>query len=215
LGLLLIFAASNFIISFVVILLPPLVLSFASPKALGTVLSVASVGLLTGGIFISIWGGPKRRINSILGLMFLQGMVLFLGGFKANLPLITVASFIFLFTAPIVNAASQAIWQTKVPYDVQGRVFAMRRMIAWSTIPFAYILSGPLADKVFEPMLAVNGSQANLIGRIIGTGPGRGIGLLFIILGALTLLIPIIGYLSLSLRRVEDDIPDVVPDCGC
>ncbi|MFO8150791.1 MAG: hypothetical protein R6T93_10875, partial [Trueperaceae bacterium] len=74
-----------------------------------------------------------------------------------------------------MNGCSQAIWQNKTAPDVQGRVFAVRRMIAWSSMPLAYLVAGPLADHVFGPLLDEGGALVGSVGRIIGTGEGRGI----------------------------------------
>jgi hypothetical protein len=121
-----------------------------------------------------------------------------------------VAGFLVLFTMPITNACSQAIWQRKVAPDVQGRVFAVRRMIAWSTMPLAYLAAGPLADRVFGPLMVEGGALADSVGRVIGVGPGRGIGLLFVVMGALYSLASIGGALYPRLRRVELELPDAV-----
>jgi len=119
---------------------------------------------------------------------------------------------IALFAAPVINASSQAIWQSKVPPEIQGRVFAVRRLIAQFTAPVAYLAAGPLADRVFEPLLAPGGSLAGSVGRVLGVGEGRGIGLLFVVLGTLLALISVWGYLQPRVRRVEDELPDALPD---
>lgn len=209
LGLLLFFAAINLTLSMVIVLITPLVLSFTSEKELGVVLSVAGIGMLLGGLVMSVWGGPRRRINGILGFTLLSGLILFLGGLQPNTLLVAGAAFLFLFSSPIITGSAQAIWQSKVEPDIQGRVFAIRRVIGLSTAPIAYLLAGPLADKVFEPLLAAEGALANSVGQVIGTGPGRGIGLLFIILGILTVLTTIAGYSYPRLRAVENELPDI------
>ena len=91
-------------------------------------------------------------------------------------------------------------------------MFAVRRMIAWSSLPLAYLISGPLADRVFEPLLAEGGLLASSFGQVIGVGTGRGIGLLFMVLGAVTLLATVVSYLYPPLRKVEAELPDAIPD---
>src|SRR5439155_7934140 len=127
-----------------------------------------------------------------------------------NFPLVAAAAFVFLFTVPITNGSSQAIWQTKVPSDTQGRVFAVRRMIAMSTLPLSFLLAGPLADRVFEPLLAVSGPLAGSIGQIIGVGPGRGIGLMFILMGSFIVLVTVSGSSFARLRLLEKELPDAI-----
>lgn len=211
-ALLLFFAAANFIGGFQNVLFTPLVLSFTSPIVLGTAISVGGIGMLFGGIVMSAWGGPKRRINGIIVFSLISGTAMAFTGVRASAPLIAATFFVILFTMPIMNGCSQAIWQTKTAPDVQGRVFSVRRMIAWSVMPLSYLMAGPLADRVFEPLMAINGSLADSVGKLIGAGPGRGIGLIFIVTGILTIIITVASYLYPRVRYLEDELPDMVYD---
>jgi hypothetical protein len=191
----------------------PLVLTFASAAALGTVLTVSGSGMLLGSFVMSIWGGPRRRVKGVLGFMFASGVCVMLAGLRPSVSLLALAGFCYFFSFPILNGCSQAIWQSKVAPCVQGRVFAIRRMIAWSTLPVAYLLAGPLADHIFEPLLAADGSRlAASAGRVIGVGPGRGIGLMFVLMGLMTMLLAVCGYLYPRLRLVENELPDAIED---
>lgn len=207
-ALLLFFAITNFFGGFILVLTTPMVLSFTSPSVLGTVLSVGGSGMLVGSMLMSAWGGPKRRINGVLGFQALTGLCFILAGLRPSAVLVAVAAFFFFFSLPFINGSSQAIWQSKIAPGVQGRVFAVRRMIAWSSVPLSYLIAGPLAEYVFEPLMTVGGPLAATVGRVTGAGPGRGIGLLFIIMGILTLLIDLAGYSYPRLRYLEDEIAD-------
>lgn len=210
LALLLLFASTHVGLGMVQILLTPMVLSFASAAVLGGVLTVAGVGMLAGSLVMSAWGGPRRRVAGILGLLALQGTTLLFGGLRPSAPLIAGVAFVFLFAIPILNGCSQALWQTKVAPDLQGRVFAVRRTVAWSTLPLTYLVAGPLADRVFEPLMAVGGPLAGSVGRLIGVGKGRGIGLLVIVLGVLVLLVVAAAWRNPRLRHLESELPDAL-----
>jgi hypothetical protein len=197
--------------SMAVVLISPLVLSFTTAAVLGVVLTVAACGMLAGSVLLSIGGGPKRRLLGILGCSVLQAIFMIVGGLRPSAVLVAIAAFGFLFANALVTGLSQIIWQTKVASDVQGRVFAVRRMIAWSSIPLAYLVAGPLADNVVRPLMDTNGLLAGSVGRVIGAGPGRGIALLLIILGFITLLITLASYLKPRLRMLEDELPDALP----
>jgi hypothetical protein len=158
---------------------------------------------------MSVWGGSKKKIHGLLGSIFLAGIALSFSGVRTNPWIIGVSSFFFLFFVPIANSSSQAIWQVKVAADVQGRVFATRRMLASIASPLAYILAGPLADGVFEPLLVEGGALTGSIGKVIGVGPGRGIGLMFILIGILISLATVVGYSYPRLRNVETELPDI------
>lgn len=212
LALLMFFAGVNLSWSSLGVLFIPMVLSFASPAVLGTLQSAGGVGMLIGGLFLSAWGGPKRRVYGVLGFGLLGGAATIFLGVQPNALIIAAAHFASFFALPILNGCSQAIWQVKTAPDVQGRVFSVRRAIAWSTSPISYLLVGPLADNVFEPALAVNGSLAGGVGTIIGVGPGRGIGLMFIIMGILIMVVAGICFLYPRLRYVEDELPDMVEE---
>ena len=69
-------------------------------------------------------------------------------------------------------------------------------------------MAGPLADGVFEPLLQEGGALADTVGAVIGVGPGRGIALLFIILGGLSIVFTLIAFMYPRLRNLEDEIPD-------
>ena len=210
LSLLIFFAITNFLTGMVLVLGSPLILSFASVRVLGTILSIAGCGMLLGSLAMSTWGGPKRRVRSVLGFALLTGLCAIVSGSRPSAKLIAVSTFIYSCSLPIVLGSSQAIWQSKVAPEVQGRVFAVRRMIAWSTLPLAYLAAGPLADRVFTPLLVDGGPLSQTVGRVIGVGPGRGIGLLFIILGSLVMLTAVAGYAYPRLREMEDELPDAV-----
>ncbi|OYD87123.1 MFS transporter [Nostoc sp. 'Peltigera membranacea cyanobiont' 213] len=210
LGLLMFFTTSNLLLGAVEVLITPLVLSFTSPAVLGTMTSVAGIGLLLGSLIITTYGGPQRLIHTVIGFQLLGGLCIMGVGLRASVALITLAAFLFFLGWPIINACAQVIFQKKVALDVQGRVFAIRQTIADASFPLAYIVAGPLADKVFEPLMVFNGPLAGNIGQIIGIGKGRGIGLMFIIIGTLSMLVAVAGYQYPRLRLVEDELPDVI-----
>jgi MFS family permease len=212
LGLLMVFAAINFLSSLWNPLLPPMVLEMSSPQALGYLGSVVGAGMLIGTLVMSAWGGPRRRIHGVLGFMIISGVFQALLGLRPSLALMAAAGFGAMLTLPIINGSSQAIWQSKVAPDVQGRVFSVRRMIAWSMIPLAYIVAGPLADRVFNPLLVEGGALASSVGQIIGVGPGRGTGLMFVLTGLLCMLVAAAGYAYPRVRRVELELPDALSE---
>jgi len=209
-GLLTVFASMNFLISSVYLLITPMILDMSSPATLGVVDSIAGAGMLAGTLVMSIWGGPKRRIFGIIAAEMVAGFSSLVMGIRPSIPLISVAAFGVMFGMPISNANSQAIWQTKVAQDIQGRVFSIRRMIAMSMEPLAFALSGLLAERFFEPLMAEGGQATAFFGPVIGVGPGRGIGLMIVISGILYMLAAGIILLHPRIRRVEIELPDAI-----
>jgi hypothetical protein len=204
LGLLLFFALVNLAIGFGTALLTPLVLSFASTQALGLVTGLGGVGLVAGSVLMSAWGGPRRRIHGVLVAGMVLGLAFVAGGSRPLVALIAAAMFTALFCASVANASNAAIWQSLVPPQLQGRVFGSLRTIAFASFPAAYIVAGPLADRVFEPLLAPGGALTGSVGLVIGSGPGRGIAFLLMLVGLLPVLAGVAGYLARPVRHVED-----------
>jgi len=212
LSLLAFFAVINLFFAMSQVLTTPLVLSLAGAGQLGLVLSVGSVGALAGGLVMSAWGGPSRRIWGILGFSPLLGLAMVLIGISSWIPLIAVGAFLLFSLVPIINGSDQAIWQSKVEPDVQGRVFAMRQLFSQFTTPIAYLAAGPLADRVFGPLLVAGGPLAASLGPLFGVGPGRGIGLQFAVMGLLLTVAALCGLAYPKLRGLDDAVPDAIPE---
>ena len=209
-GLLWIYAGVNFSLAFANVLLIPLVVAFASEGAAGGVFSAAGIGLITGSVAVSAWGGPKRRVRGTMAAIVAGGAFVMLCGLRPSVLLVAVCSVGLMAIVPVANTSSQVLWQLKVPPAMQGRVFSIRRMISQGISPIAILASGPLADRVFEPLLAEGGALAGNIGSVIGVGPGRGVGFMFIVTGLMTVLLAAIGYLTPRIRNLETELPDYV-----
>jgi MFS transporter, DHA3 family, macrolide efflux protein len=212
LGVLIISAYSLFLVGCVQVITIPLVLSFAPVTVLGTILSLFGVAILAGGLVIGIWGGLERNMNTIYSCMLLTGVFLLVAGLQASIYVFILGMFLFFLIRPIIASSTQAIFQAKVEPLVQGRVFSIKGAIEAVGLPLGYITIGPLAEKVFEPLMATDGLLAGSIGQIIGVGTGRGMGLLCVIMGILTISATCITYFYPRLRFVEDELPDVIDE---
>ena len=212
-GLLIYFASVNFFLSFSNVLSGPLVLSYGSAADLGVVQMVTGASMLVGSLVMSAWGGPKtRKVPALIAFIAVSATGFLISGFRANTMVISLGRVVLLLFIPFAAALSQAVFQTKVPPDIQGRVFAIRGMISRSIIPLAFILSGPLADQVFEPLMAEGGALANtFLGDLLGTGPGRGIGLMFMISCIFLWGESLVAYANPRIRNLESEIPDAIP----
>ena len=212
LSLLIFFAVNNFILGSVQMLVTPLVLSFASSEALGLILTVGGLGMLAGSIVMSTFKDPQRYIRNIFCFTFLGGLCIIAVGYYKSVNLLALIAFLIFFGQPIINSSTFIIFQNKVNPNVQGRVFALLGAISSASLPLAYVFSGFIADHIFEPLMAQGGLLAGSIGQIIGVGPGRGIGLMFMFMGALNVLITIITYYYPPIRFLENQIPDCIRD---
>ena len=211
LSLLITFTGVNFTGSLIQNLQAPLVLSrTGDPNALGIVAAAFGVGVLLGGVYMTATGGPKSRAAGVLlgiGASGLLGSALF--GLARGVPVWMLANFFAGFLLPVLNGSSQSIWQSKTPADIQGRVFATRRMIAQFTSPIAYLIAGPLADRVFKPVFA--GEFGDQFSWLLGHSVGRGYAAMFVIFGLATSAFGFAGWLRPAARNVERNIPDALP----
>lgn len=210
LTLLVFFGAMNFLMTIVVVLLRPMLLSFTTADVLGRVLAGSGIAALLGNAAITIWGGPKRRMRGVVISGMISSTCVVLAGLRPSAWLVGAMAFIYLLSSPVLGNCAQAILQTKVDPRVQGRVFSLALFLTQWSVPVAQFAAGPLADKVFEPWLSVHGMLAGTVGRIIGTGPGRGMGFMFIILGAMSGVGMFLAYLYRPFRLLEDQLPDAV-----
>ncbi len=202
--LLLFSAALNLSLGYADALLTPLVLSFASAAALGLVVAGMGIGAVLGSASLAMWGGPRRRINGLAGFALPLGLLLCLGALRPSVPLIVVVAVGFTFCFTIVDGTNRNILQLEVEPDVQGRVFATYNMVGGAVLALSYLLAGPMADHFFEPLLRVNGRLAGSVGSVIGTGPGRGMALLMLVVGLVMLLTAVAAYAQPSLRSLPD-----------
>jgi DHA3 family macrolide efflux protein-like MFS transporter len=201
----------NFLLNWSGVLITPMVLTRFSPSTLGIIQTALGVGMLIGSIIMSSWGGPKRRIPAVIGFIMLAWIGFLVAGLRPHPFFIGAGLFTLMFFIPLASGNSQVVFQSKVAPEVQGRVFSIRSMLSQSMMPLAFVTAGPLADYVFEPLMEDGGVLANtFIGQIMGTGPGRGVGLMFVFAGVVALIVSAFVYANPRIRNVEDEIPDAV-----
>lgn len=211
LGLQLVFTAGNLLSSLGGTLAAPLILARTADNALalGAVQSTGAIGGIAGGLILSAWGGPRRKIYGVMtgwAGCFLFGSVLF--GLAGGIVMWSAAVFLSAGFSTLINASNQAIWQRKVAPDVQGRVFAVRMLVAQVAGPLGTLIAGPLADYVFEPGMMAGGTLAGVLGGVFGTGPGAGMSVLFVLAGVLGLVAVAAGYTVRAVREVETIVAD-------
>lgn len=211
-GLQLVFFFGNFVAAFFNILSNPTILARTGNNAaiLGSAQSIAAIGGVLGSVLITTWGGfKKNKVRGVLLGWFVFGVGVFFFGFGSSLIWWAVCMFLGFFFIPLVNSSNQAIWQEKVPPDLQGRVFSVRRIFAQVVMPLGMLLSGPLADYVFEPaFMAPTEGLPLFFSQWFEPGLGAGMSFMISACGVLVILIAVGGYLFPAVRNVETIIPD-------
>ncbi len=214
LRLMLTFSYVNFAVLFHSVLIYPLLLSFVDETRAGATISTGAIGMVIGGVVMSLWGGPKRRIPALMVALSGMGAGLFIAGLRSSTTIVSLGIFVILLSIPVAAGISQAFWQSKIPPELQGRVFSLRLLLAMGATPLSYLLAGPLADGVFEPLLTANGSLAATVGSVIGTGPGRGIGAFFVALGISIIIVVLYTASHPRIRTLDTAVPDVIEEAA-
>lgn len=210
LGLQMIFFVGNLFAGIGFTLLAPMILSRTGNDSLllGSAQTAGAVGGLIGGIIMSTWGGFKRRVHGVLIGWIISGIGMAIIGLAGGLPIWITGMLLSAIVVSLINGSNQAIWQSKVAPDVQGRVFSARRLIAWLTNPISPIIAGTLADFVLEPQMRTTSTLSETFGWLVGTGPGAGMGLIIFFCGLFSVFAGLAGYFVPAIHNAETILPD-------
>jgi MFS family permease len=168
---------------------------------LGSLSSAAGLGGALGALVVSTWGGPRRHIQGFLwGIVGAGISKTFFGLANTNLMWIG-AQFCSSFHFPLNGSSENAIWLTKVPICFQGRVLAARSLLLQLFSAIAYLIAGPVADKIFEPAMKPHGQLAWLFGSIFGVDKGAGWRMLYVMCSLCMLLVGVFGF---HVRLLQD-----------
>lgn len=198
-----------FFMGFIQILIRPMILALSSVKTAGIMESLCALGLLIGSLWIGI-AGIKKNYSKILAVAcFFCGIFMSMTGVNENLNIIGISTFLFFSTLPFMNSCADVLVRVSIPNELQGRVWGLISLITQMGTVVAYIISGIMADYVFEPMFNKNGILVENIGIIIGTGKGRGIGFMLILSGIGMLIMAIVIWKNGEIREVSEKCVDL------
>ncbi|MBG6064533.1 non-ribosomal peptide synthetase/MFS transporter [Micromonospora ureilytica] len=189
----------------------PMLLIEQSPAVLGLALGAGGVGGLAGSVVMGVWGGTVRRAHGLILFMGLASIAMTVVGLGASPVWVIVGMFLLTFGESLAEGHWIAVVQTKVGFELQGRVLSIFISLMMLTMPIGYLVVGPLAERYVQPLLEPGGPLAGTVGEVLGTGPGRGLALLVTVSGLLQLAWAVRGWLDRRLRLLEDDLPDALP----
>jgi diaminobutyrate-2-oxoglutarate transaminase len=149
--------------------------------------------------------GNPRRLMAMVAVadLLLAGCVVALGMVSQAVAYCALA-FVAITMASVADASVNALWMRRIPAGSRASVFALISMLTIATTSLAVIVGGFLVDHWFQPALMPGGLYADSIGRWLGTGPGRGVGMLFVVAGALFALLPLGVLLYGPMRRLDE-----------
>lgn len=178
-----------------------------SAQVLASTASAAGIGGVTGALLLSLWGGSKQRIHSLLAGFIGAGLSKTVFGLGRSAAVWLPAQFCSSLNFPLLGSSETAIWMEKISPEMQGRIFATNAIVVQTASAIAALIAGPLADQVFEPALTTGGSLSNLFGSIFGTDAGAGISLLYVLCSLSMVFVGIIGFCLPKLNRIEELVP--------
>lgn len=181
----------------------PMVLAFTGGNAqiLGTVAAASGMGGIIGGAILTLSGGFRDRIlGMFVGMLGVGGCKLVFGLGQNPIPWIG-ARLGASISEPMIFSAYTAVWYDQVPVTLQGRVFAADHLIGLVVGAAASLIAGPLADRVFAPMMLTEHPLANLLEGVVGAGAGGGMAMLHT-LCAIAMLCISLGGLYLCKRNL-------------
>jgi len=176
--------------------------SNGSAQVLANTATAAGVGGVAGAIVLSVWGGPRQKINGMLAGFIGAGLSKTVFGLGLSPHVWVPAQFCSSLHFPLLGSSETAIWMTQIGPAQQGRVFAANALVLQVASAGAALIAGPLAERVLEPALVSTGSFAYLFGSVARTGPGAGMALLFVLCALAMAGVGLAGYRVAALRQI-------------
>lgn len=190
-------------------------LSLVSVETWGLLFAVISCGFIVGGLFISKYGLGKNPLVAMFAANIVIWIISAVFTIQPSIILLSVGMFIYISVVPFIEAAEQTILQKVVPQERQGRVFGFAHSVEQSASPLTTFLIGPIAETFFIPFMTT-GAGVGLIGSWFGTGPARGIALVFTVTGIIGLILTMFAmntkYYRLLSERYMNDVPETLPE---
>jgi MFS family permease len=185
LDLILLLAVINFTASIFNAALPAMMLSRkgGGELALGMVNTVTGLATILGSVLATAVPAPKSRVRVILNsLLFSMSTEDFILAFGRSTPVWCFGAVLGWIFIPIMNANMDVLFRSRIPIEIQGRVYSARNTLQFFTIPLGYLCGGVLVDRVFEPFMAAQTAGSPWV-LLFGAGKGSGAALLFLVIG--------------------------------
>lgn len=183
---------NNFLGGVFAALMDPYGLSLVSVQTWGTLWGVLSMGFVVGGLIIAKKGLGKNPLQTLIRINMITWTICIFFTIQPNIILLSAGILLWVCCVPFIEASEHTVIQKVVPLERQGRVFGFAQSVEMSASPLTAFLIGPIAQFIFIPFMTT-GRGVELIGDWFGTGPGRGIALVFIVAGIIGLTMTIIA----------------------
>ncbi|WP_226363284.1 MFS transporter [Pseudonocardia sp. ICBG1142] len=184
-------------------LMDPYGLSMMSVAAWGLLWGVLSAGVIVGGLLVARIGLGSRPVRTLLLVNTVLWAATMLFPLHASIVLLALGMAVFMLLMPFAEAAEQTVLQRVVPYGRQGRVFGFAQSVEQAASPLTAFLLAPFTELVVVPFMSDGGAGAAAIGSWFGTGTARAIALVFVLCGALGVVLTLAALASRPYRRLS------------
>lgn len=182
-------------------------LSMMSVEAWGFLWGLVSTGFIIGGLLIARFGLGGKPLRALFGANLVIWFISSIFTIQPSIVLMTVGLLIYLTVVPFIEAAEHTIIQRVVPLARQGRVFGFAQSVELAAAPLTAFLIGPIAEFFFIPFMT-DGAGVELIGSWFGTGPARGMALVFTLTGIVGFIVTLIAMRSRPSRLLAERYAD-------
>jgi DHA3 family multidrug efflux protein-like MFS transporter len=201
-GLIFFHTFNNFLGGVFMALMDAYGLELVSVEVWGALWGFLSTGFIIGGLVVARYGLGKNPLRTLLLANVVMWTICIFFTIQASIVLLTTGMFIWLCLGPVVEAAEQTVLQKVIPFERQGRVFGFAQSVEQAASPVTSFLIGPIAQWIFIPFMTT-GAGVELIGGWFGTGRDRGMALLFIVAGAIGLIVTLLALQSAAYRALS------------
>jgi MFS transporter, DHA3 family, multidrug efflux protein len=202
LALLLFSTFNNFLGGVFMSLMDPYGLTLVSVEAWGVLIAITSLGFILGGILVARRGLGVNPVRTLLLANVVMWAITIGFPIRSEILPLAIGFFIYLVLAPVAEASEQTIIQRVVPFREQGRVFGFAQSVETAASPVTAFLIGPIAQFWVLPSMT-DGALAQAIGPWFGTGPERGMALIFIAAGIIGLAVTLLALRSRPYRDLS------------
>ena len=182
-------------------------LSLVSVEVWGLLWGVLSAFVIIGGLVVARVGLGSNPVRTLLLVNLVLWTVTALFPASSSIVLLAAGMAVFMMLMPFAESAEQTVLQKVVPYERQGRVFGFAQSVEQAASPLTAFLMGPIAQFAVIPFMT-DGAGAERLGPWFGTGPDRGLALIFVVTGLLGIVATLLALRSRSYRRLSRSFAD-------
>jgi DHA3 family multidrug efflux protein-like MFS transporter len=185
-------------------------LSLVSVETWGFLWGGISLAFIAGGLVVARFGLGGFPLRVVLVGNLVNWTVCSVFALRSSIVMLTIGMVVWLALIPAIEAAEQTVLQRSIPFERQGRVFGFAQLVENAAAPVTAFLIGPLAEVAFIPFMT-DGQGADAIGSWFGTGPERGLALMFTLAGLIGVAITLVAWVSRSYRQLADGWRQAAP----